>query len=86
MPEENKFPPLLEQISNLTKALKVALIGFLRTGEVKAKSELQQKRMLVCLACDKLSNDFRCQECGCFVKAKSALLTQDCPLRKWPHE
>lgn len=70
----------------MTQAAKSALLGFLRSGKVKTTNDLQKQRIQVCLECEKLSEDFRCHVCGCFVKKKAALMTQDCPLKKWPHK
>jgi hypothetical protein len=84
--EQPELPPLLEQVTNLALAGRDVVLGFLKSGKIKASSEMMKDRMEVCLACDKLTDDFRCSQCGCFIKAKAGLLTQDCPLRKWPHK
>jgi hypothetical protein len=84
--ENQNLPPLLEQITNLAVAGRDTVLGFLKSGKIRASSQMHKERMEICLACDKLTDDFRCSQCGCFIKVKSALLTQDCPLRKWPHK
>lgn len=86
MENQNDLPPFLEQITNLATAGRDIVLGFLKSGKIKASSQMHKDRMEVCLACDKLTDDFRCSQCGCFIKAKSQLLTQDCPLRKWPQK
>ena len=86
MENQNDLPPFLEQVTNLAAAGRDVVLGFLKSGKIKTSSEMFKDRMEVCLGCDKLTDDFRCSQCGCFIKAKAQLLSQDCPLRKWPHK
>ena len=83
---KEKYPPILEQIHSVSLAARDTLIGFLKTGKVKASSEMQKERMEICLSCPHLTDEFRCSVCGCFSKVKSSLAHEDCPLRKWPHK
>lgn len=84
--QSSNLPPLLEQITNLAGTTKTVLLGFLKNGQVKASCQMEKDRIEICLACEKLTDDFRCQECGCFIKVKAKLLTANCPLRKWPQK
>ena len=84
--ENNELPPLLEQIGNLTGTSRDVLLGFLKTGKVLASSDMEKRRAEICLKCDKLTEDWRCSDCGCFLKVKLRTLYADCSLRKWPHE
>jgi Family of unknown function (DUF6171) len=86
MENQSNLPPLLNQIANLAIAGRDTVLEFLKSGKVKASSQMHKDRMEICLACDKLTDDFRCSQCGCYIRAKSQLLSQDCPLRKWPHK
>lgn len=45
--------------------------------EIKNRSE-------VCSICPSLNKEeYRCNECGCYLKFKIPLLTSECPLKKW---
>ncbi|RAX56451.1 hypothetical protein CCZ01_09490 [Helicobacter monodelphidis] len=49
--------------------------------------EIQQKRLHICLACDRLfALTKNCKECGCFVKMKVKYKKSECPLGKWDAE
>lgn len=42
------------------------------------------KRFNICLECDRLFLPTRqCKECGCFMKIKTRMKSQHCPLDKW---
>jgi len=46
--------------------------------------ELAIKRLEICEKCPSLSKDSgRCAECGCFIKAKTRINFEECPLEKW---
>ena len=48
--------------------------------EIKNRSE-------VCSICPSLNKEeYRCNECGCYLKYKIAWATQECPLGKWVKE
>lgn len=55
-------------------------------------SSLSKERISICLSCDRLLNSIpgqellgleNCKECGCFIRIKSKLENQKCPLGKW---
>jgi len=47
-----------------------------------APDEVIQRRKELCLACE--HHDFGvCNECGCYLKAKTAIASEACPLNKW---
>lgn len=45
--------------------------------------EMREKRLEVCNKCPELTDLRRCQKCGCFMDAKTALKGASCPLGKW---
>jgi len=50
------------------------------------RKEQAKKRLDICVTCDKYeSNTTRCQECGCFMIAKTLIPFSECPLNKWGH-
>jgi len=47
-------------------------------------SEVAEERMQVCATCDYFNMDYAtCQQCGCFMPAKTKLSTSHCPIGKW---
>lgn len=49
----------------------------------KAPATIMHERRGICHQCEHLQSG-RCDKCKCFILAKSRLLSQDCPLDKWP--
>lgn len=50
----------------------------------KVNEEISQKRLDICLLCDRLINlTKQCRECGCIMSAKVKLEKASCPLGKW---
>ena len=55
--------------------------------KIIASPQLQIDRLKICKVCDhirlKNTNYQRCVKCGCFLKPKTRLINQKCPLDKW---
>ena len=50
----------------------------------KADDELANKRLDICLGCDRLIKATKqCKECGCFMALKVKIQGAVCPLGKW---
>ncbi len=50
-----------------------------------ATDEAIKKRAEVCSTCPSLNKEeYKCGECGCYLKYKMNWATQECPLEKWP--
>lgn len=72
-------PSIGTQVSNLVKDLhKVAS----SSGPIIAPTETIKARMDICGACEFFANQ-RCTKCGCFMEAKSRLMSLKCPIGKW---
>lgn len=76
---QEKLPSLTQQALNLGGAI----VEHLVSGMKKADSNLYKKRIELCMACPAFLPSGRCQECGCFMKAKASWLEQKCPRGKW---
>lgn len=51
----------------------------------KVNIEVQQHRYSICQECPKLYKPTdTCKVCGCFMKVKTWIPNQECPLKKWP--
>lgn len=49
-----------------------------------SEKELYDKRMPICKACDKFNKAiYVCNNCGCFLPAKTRVQTEACPEGKW---
>ena len=51
----------------------------------KVSEEVQQYRYNICQGCEKLYKlTDTCKVCGCFMKVKTWMPKQECPIGKWP--
>ena len=63
---------------------RVAAIAETAVSAHLAPEDTRDARMAECNDCEKLIQaTMQCRACGCFVKAKTALKDQKCPLGKW---
>ena len=66
-----------------------AVIGVIATGKLIASLDVRKGRMAACTECPHFlmpdgALGARCAVCGCFLQAKAALITENCPKGKWP--
>ncbi len=75
-----EYPSLVQQVKNLgMAAFNFAKDGFKTVDEVE-----QSRRLEICKGCeffDAVQN--RCKKCGCYMKWKTMLSSQKCPIDKW---
>ena len=51
----------------------------------KVPEEIQHYRYSVCKSCDKLYKPTdTCKVCGCFMRVKTWMPNQSCPIGNWP--
>ncbi|MCR4739228.1 MAG: DUF6171 family protein [Lachnospiraceae bacterium] len=50
--------------------------------EERADDALYNKRLDICLKCDRLSEG-TCLSCGCYVEFRAATAVSSCPKKKW---
>ena len=67
--KDEYFKTLQELIDNIPK-------------EVKAPSDLYEKRLDTCKECDRLA-DGMCAACGCYVELRAAKAGNSCPYELW---
>ena len=46
-------------------------------------SKFAEERMNICYGCSEMRKDYTCDVCGCKLKYKTRMLTEECPLKKW---
>jgi hypothetical protein len=59
-----------------------ALARWTLSGFAVVPESVAESRMSVCRACPLFAND-RCNECGCYLPAKTKLPAESCPTGKW---
>jgi hypothetical protein len=73
---------LKERMEKARDAAENAAASILRN---KVDESIQQYRYNICTGCDKLYKPTdTCKVCGCFMKIKTWIPNQACPLNKWP--
>lgn len=82
--KDGKLPGIVHQGIGLTKAIVAESVAVL-SGKEAIDDQTLQNRLAICGECPKLSGkgNFRCLECGCYMKVKAKLRSQKCPLKKW---
>lgn len=51
--------------------------------EIVVTESQQNKRLSICRSC-KYHDDGQCEICTCYIEPKSMLVTEDCPIGRWP--
>jgi hypothetical protein len=73
-----------EQVKKLVNSNEVKPWDFLNPNTEYASEEDSSFRYSLCQACPKFNNGVKtCQECGCFMPAKTKLQGATCPIGKW---
>lgn len=70
------------KITMIYSALR-AIYWFITSGCEKVQPEIRACRFDACLHCDKLQCSMRCEICGCWVRIKTWLPRESCPIEKW---
>lgn len=82
---KKKMPPLTTQVKNATKAVG-RIINTIANGDpIFLDDDGVNKRFEICKQCEKYSNG-RCSDCGCFLKYKLKIRSEECPDYKWGQE
>lgn len=75
----NKLKEKMEQVRDLAEDSAVKMLKY------RVSDEVQQYRYDICQGCEKLyKKTDTCKVCGCFMKVKTWMPFQECPLKKWP--
>jgi hypothetical protein len=70
------------KVKQFAGTLKDVVTTVATTGKIMADADLVVKRRAICASCEHLLIN-RCQKCGCFISAKTALVAAVCPTRRW---
>ncbi|EMO96079.1 MULTISPECIES: DUF6171 family protein [Leptospira] len=55
----------------------------------KQETKFSNERLSTCLSCSLIIKTFlleRCSVCGCFVRLKTKIKSESCPISKWSKE
>lgn len=70
-------------LTKFAMSVKNAIAFAVSTGCVMVDDEETKRRIAICNDCKHLDTANRCIKCGCFIVAKTALITESCPIDKW---
>ena len=76
--DKPELPTITTQAVNAWRAA----VAFVKTTGAQVEPEEYERRLDICTVCPKRNGD-KCSVCGCFLKAKATLQSQDCPIAKW---
>ena len=75
--------PTSASILDLVLNAGLAISKYVQAGMKNVSSEVRNKRLAICQSvCPSFTGE-RCKTCGCFVRIKSWMGTEDCPEGKW---
>lgn len=78
------YPPLPTQLGNAVNAGKRVLGAFKRGESVRVADQVANARRAICEQCQDFDKERgRCVLCGCYVKFKLMLKTEQCPRKLW---
>lgn len=81
--KDNELPPTSQMLRNFAKDMWKTAKSVGKRLPVLVPAEVAAERYTICTACPKLTEKFRCTECGCFMKKKTQLAQSSCPIGKW---
>jgi hypothetical protein len=82
------FQSLLNEGLKISKGLSKLAINtssaIANNKKIISPEHLAQERLDICNKCENLEKNLdRCSVCGCFVKVKTKVSFEECPLHKW---
>jgi ribosomal protein L37E len=81
--DESCFPPPVNLASNLLSAVGSEIKARINGTSALGSKEVA-RRYAICEGCEYFhAKSKRCTQCGCFLKWKTALRSQHCPIGKW---
>lgn len=81
--DESCFPPPETLASNFLSAVGSEIKARIN-GTASLEKEEVARRLAICEGCEYFhAKSKRCTQCGCFLKWKTAMRSQHCPIDKW---
>jgi len=78
-----ELPPTTKMLRNFAKDMWKSAKSAGKGLPVLVPAEVATERYTICEGCPNLTENFRCTECGCFMKKKTQLAQSKCPIGKW---
>lgn len=81
------YPSLAKMAGNAAAAMADVAKGWFKGGQVRVAKEEQERRFAICQSCtewfDPEKERCRHPRCGCYMRLKTWLASQRCPIGKW---
>lgn len=82
--EQAPLPSTIDMMKSVLTAGKDIIAGKLNGEDVLVNEETKENRLSICHACEFfIMKTNRCNQCGCFMEAKSMFNKVSCPIGKW---
>jgi hypothetical protein len=79
--EPDSGPTIKSMAASFLGAIRQEISDTISKKEKLSDSDVQKRRE-ICAGCEHLSGG-RCKKCGCFLKIKTLMRSQHCPIGKW---
>lgn len=76
-------PSFTQRAVNFFRAMGRVGVRLATGQEVQVDDLTYERRLSICEPCPRRDGK-TCQECGCLVTLKAALVSEECPLGHWP--
>lgn len=76
------MPKLGKLAANFSGAVKRAATAAVKGDDIFVDKLTKESREAICNMCDRKRGS-RCADCECFIKAKTWVATEKCPLDHW---
>jgi hypothetical protein len=91
IPEEEKeeeikksLPSNMQMIKSLSSSLKNVSKALIKGEKVRLSKGEAEERMKICASCEEyIKEENRCNLCGCYMRVKTRIATEKCPIGKW---
>ena len=82
--EGNRYCRLCDILGDISGDAKKEIAEYILRikEEDRVDDEIYNKRLDICIACDKLSG-LTCLACGCYAEIRAAAKQGSCPKKKW---
>lgn len=78
------MPTAPQLVKNLGNSVVNNIKSVMAGNSLNISDEEKEKRLSICKGCEFFSQvDDRCSRCGCYLKVKTYLKAERCPIGKW---
>ncbi len=80
---KQQLPTLSKNVSNIARAAGRVVKAIVTHKSIRVSDEEKERRLSICRDCEFYTANGRCEKCGCFIRFKTRLETEHCPIEKW---